>query len=422
VGQCAIEIGLPADNPAYRSEARKNMTERPADRRSTGTVWLASAVPSIGGIGLVMAVTWPAVNILYLALAIVLALASLTAAWLSVRADASAQRAADEREAALRRAEDDLVRQRADLDRLMQLCLGVMPRWSRHIETARFQAQEAIEELTREFSSIVGGLEQTLSTSQETTVGTGSSGLLSTLESSEKALLPVVGSLTEVMHAKGALLAEINQLAETTNELKKMAADVAGIASQTNLLALNAAIEAARAGEAGRGFAVVADEVRKLSNQSGETGRHISERVDKVSQAMISALAVANRSAAQDDEVVVSAESSIRGVLDHFKETAAGLQAASGTLQEQGHVIHDRIVALMVTLQFQDRMSQILNQVRQDMDRLLDRIKNDHDQLSGLDVEQWLRDMESSYATKEQFVNHAGGQATTADQSDITFF
>ena len=304
---------------------------------------------------------------------------------------------------------------------LDELCAKVFPVWGRHVETARGQTQEAIEQLTRSFSEIIGRLEASVKAS-ETAAGNacGSNadgGIVALLAASKQELGAIVGSLQMVVEAKNKMLANVSNLAGFSTELKAMVAEVVRIANQTNLLALNAAIEAARAGEAGRGFAVVADEVRKLATNSGDTAAQIRAKVDLVGRAMAETLHYANQCAEEDTRSIRGAEDTINGVVQRFTGVTDGLTESARVLQTESHGIRNEISNLLVSLQFQDRTSQILNQVTGDMATLRERIANG----AHFDSEAWLNQMQQTYATREQRVNH-GAEAATADASGITFF
>jgi methyl-accepting chemotaxis protein len=309
-----------------------------------------------------------------------------------------------------------------------KLCLEVFPIWSRQIETTRKQTETATTELANNFSRIVERLSQAFPTHSGSNNKQDNSSIEKTFAFAEKALNSVIASLQATQHDRAAILDEVRMLTTYTDELKKMASEVDAIAGQTNLLALNAAIEAARAGEAGRGFAVVADEVRKLSSLSSATGKNMTEKVNVINTAVNGAFAVAEKATKDDDGMMERAEKSIKEVLTSFGITVADLNDAKRAMQQEGQHIQQEIAEMLVSLQFQDRTSQILNQVNQSIDDLSLTINQVHSNqqngqaFTNKDVSHWLDKMENGYAMLEQRKNHGSGKVQQHVTEDITFF
>ncbi|GAB5606270.1 methyl-accepting chemotaxis protein [Sideroxyarcus sp. TK5] len=331
--------------------------------------------------------------------------------------------------AALRRQMDEeLVQERlkyvAGLD---EVCGEVLPVWSGQIEMARAQTEGAITDLSMRFAS----LSQRLSAAVDASGGEGGgqAGLVTLLKDSQTELNSIITSLRDALEVKRAMLGEVQALARFTGDLQKMAQDVADIAGQTNLLALNAAIEAARAGEVGRGFAVVADEVRKLSNLSGETGKKMSATVDTVNKAIASTLRVSEQYAQQDAEMVQNSEQTIAQVLRQFGDATSALSDSTETLRHESQAIGGEIANVLVDLQFQDRVSQMLMHVRNDMDKLDSHLREGGQARAAgnigapMDARAWLSELAQTYTMPEQHAAHGGGTpATAGNDSDITFF
>ena len=122
---------------------------------------------------------------------------------------------------------------------------------------------------------------------------------------------------TAVVEVDGAN-EKVQGLADAANKIGEVVALITDIADQTNLLALNATIEAARAGEAGKGFAVVASEVKNLANQTAKATEEISSQIGGI------------QGATQD---AVHAIGSIGGIINQMNEIASTIAAA---VEEQG--------------------------------------------------------------------------------------
>ena len=304
------------------------------------------------------------------------------------------------------------------------LWLRTLPVLSRQVETVRGQTEDAVSALTNQFSGLVEKLEQTVrSTDERIVIGN----LSQVLTQSKSQLEELVATLGAAQKSRDLVIRAVKDLTGYTNEISSMASDVAAFAAKTNLLALNAAIEAARAGDAGRGFAVVANEVRTLSGLSNETGHKMAEKAGAISAAIGAVVNVAEQSATNDSATIADAEDAIVEVIQRFNEVTKGFSESAQTLRGTSTQIRDEIELMLVSLQFQDRTSQILTHVKQDIEnlaQLVERRSEASDQgeaLSDVDVDTWLRKMELSYTTHEQRANHHGRRSAGAGNG-VTYF
>ncbi len=322
-------------------------------------------------------------------------------------------------------------KQESGIDGLDLLCQKVLPIWSSQVKMARVHTEESIADLAQRFDALSKRLDAAVTASQNTVEGDKDShgGIVELLQDSQLELGTITKALGASLTEKKKLLCSIEDLSGFTEQLSKMAWEVSSIASQTNLLALNAAIQAARAGDAGHGFSVVADEVRKLSRSSGDVGKKITETIDSVNEAIEGTLIISRKFARQDEQTLGNAERIIASVLRHFTRAAAGLSDSAELLRTENNAINHEISDVFVDLQFQDRVSQILTLVSDDLNKLeqhLNELNNEETSAGhsrSVNVEQWLEELTKTYTMEEQLAAHDGTKAEIkTHQTNITFF
>ena len=305
------------------------------------------------------------------------------------------------------------------------LCEQTLPLWSQQIHSARNHTEEAINAFSERFANLAGRIQQSLGNGPEREAGNRLVALLST---SQHELDMIIMALREALASKESLLKEVMELSNFTDQLQEMAQDVADIAKQTNLLALNAAIEAARAGESGRGFAVVADEVRKLSTMSGSTGQRIGETVSIVNTAIHKTLDISREYAKTDAITLNNASDVIKGVITRFHQSAGGIVSHNEAMRSQSEAVAQDIAEVLVSLQFQDRISQMLGHVSGDIDKLFEHIHTSNEQRRlghqppPLNIPRWLDELAQTYTMPEQHHIHRGEAPGKRNDSEITFF
>ncbi|MFU8789164.1 MAG: methyl-accepting chemotaxis protein [Methylobacter sp.] len=322
-------------------------------------------------------------------------------------------------------------KQEPRIEGLDSLCQKVLPIWSGQVTLARTHTEESIAELAERFDALSKRLDAAVIASQNTVGGDhdSSGGIVELLRDSQLELGSITQALGASLEEKEKLLHAIEGLSGFTEQLGKMASEVSSIAAQTNLLALNAAIQSARAGDAGRGFSVVADEVRKLSRSSGDVGKKITETIDAVSEAIEGTLLISKKFAKQDEQTLDNAEQIIASVLKRFSRAASGLSDSEELLRTENNAINGEIADVFVALQFQDRVSQILVLVCDDLNKLEQHLNELSDEQSdqgtphSINAEQWLEELAKTYTMEEQLTAHDGAKAEIkTQQTNITFF
>jgi len=311
----------------------------------------------------------------------------------------------------------------------VRLGQNLVPVWKNHIESSREQMEFAVNALAERFGGIVDKLDASVRmAAQETSKIEGDHTLVALFERSEQQLGALMTVQQSAMNSLQSMLTKVQDMDRFIVELHDMASDVARIAQQTNLLALNAAIEAACAGELGRGFAVVAKEFRILSNQSGETGKRIAEKVNIISAAITDTCAVVRASVVQEDGSLDVANSTIATVLTEFRSIIDSFAHASQLLKDESVGIQKEVNQALVQMQFQDRLSQIMTQVQKSMDRLPELLQEQEQRyaqgwpLQAIDAQYMLDEMKNSYVMADQHVIHEGGKVSQKNTTGIRYF
>lgn len=313
--------------------------------------------------------------------------------------------------------ESEVLQQQSSTQSFRLLGTNTMPIWAHQIDDCINTSTNEINELVQIFSNIVNDLYAIVNERS-------SSDELSLAQIHDK-LETVTSTLDKLVQMRTALQTEITELSSFTGKLEVMARDVGSIAEQTNLLALNAAIEAARAGEMGRGFAVVADEVRNLASRSGEISTSIISNVVSVNEQFHRMEENANKSSEIERSLIEGASQQIQDVANQHEQTQSERDAGIERLGELSSNITSDIENALVSMQFQDKVSRILDHVRNNLNELSEQVENNQD----LDIGGLLDKMSREYTTtSERDAHHkltgtdVSQNTEVADESEVTFF
>jgi methyl-accepting chemotaxis protein len=298
---------------------------------------------------------------------------------------------------------------------------AVAPVWTAQIESCRSQMETAISDVSNQFGGIVDDLDSVLASS--TAAVGGDQG--HAFDRGRDRLNGVVTTLDSTLALKHEALNELRSLMRLNEELKQMATEVGEIAGQTNLLALNASIEAARVGAAGAAFGVVAMEVRQLADRSREASERIATKVANVGGAITSVLTNAEANAENERSAVAMANTDVQTVLDDLQAVMEESRESSSRLETAAIGIRSEIANSLVSLQFQDRVTQVLEHLRDNIHRFPELVADSagESEPKPLDSTALLDELARDYTMAEEHQVHGSGSGTgkVAD-SEITFF
>lgn len=222
------------------------------------------------------------------------------------------------------------------------------------LESESAGQQEMLKGLVEELMSVASGNEQQTQTDdlQNSTIET------------KKIIEGYILMIQKMVNTNGQIDASFSEMNKHVESVVQLVDDVSQITSQTNLLALNAAIEAARAGEAGRGFAVVAEEVRNLSQRTQQFSDQIGEKVSAIETSINSVAGSVEEVAKTDMNEALEAQTSITDMWENMSSLNQSTTVQSQQIFDISSKIRDHVVAGVISLQFEDMISQLLAHTR----------------------------------------------------------
>lgn len=307
----------------------------------------------------------------------------------------------------------------SEIARLIQLYTVCVPVWVRQLETVRSEADTEVAQLARVFGEITGKLDRAIGPTRlvHSAGADAQEEILAALARNGRELETLVAALRLLQTSKQRIVEEIGAQAA---RLKENASDIRQIALHIRMVSLNATIEAARAGQAGKPFAVIITDMRELAVRTAEASELFSRHTERL-HAMVSA---AFQEQAQTDRKVVSiagAEELVNKVVASSEATMRQLTREIEAMEGERKDVREDISQVLVSLQFQDRVSQILSHVTSNLEEMQGHIRDG--QAAALDDREWLERMARDYSTHEEFDNHSGTRMTTVQpDAAVTFF
>ena len=119
----------------------------------------------------------------------------------------------------------------------------------------------------------------------------------------------------------------------------------------------------------------------------------------------------------------ISAQEKAEGVVSRAPGTIDTLKQDLDAVHKEREEISVAVKRGIIALQFQDRISQVLNSVVRDLEKLRQRVDTSGHLPDDFDVGAWLDELMRTYSMKEQFAVHQGdAPAAHVDDGDITMF
>lgn len=198
------------------------------------------------------------------------------------------------------------------------------------------------------------------------------------VESCGGTLIRVLNATEEAGEVSRRAIERIQQIDTVSQEVTGSLAHLDHIANGNRMLVLNARIEAAHAGIAGAGFAIVADEVGAQTQKSREVTAKVTERILDLRKLAGSAVEDLQYMTEQEHKRIAQSRREVDEALDDLRTVHDQLKTMLTEVMEESRLLANDVGSAVRGMQFQDRTSQRIAHVIEDLNimrtKLSDRI------------------------------------------------
>lgn len=255
--------------------------------------------------------------------------------------------------------------------------VGAINLLSRHIRETKSLIEISVENVCNSFDGTARlsqlNFERTtnfLGQQDERTLKDSGANLEVLIASSERVLHHLLDRLDGACEKSRSAIQRLNQIDERIGKITHQLEQINDITMANRILAVNARIQAAQLGEQGKGFGVVADELRTQASRSNEFSSSISTLIDQLRDAVALSKEDLLETASHDREAVEESKREVVRTHGDFRKfldrTHEFLTEAAADSEKVTSEIHGSVRGL----QFQDRASQRLDFIANELDRI----------------------------------------------------
>ena len=293
---------------------------------------------------------------------------------------------------------------------LERLLLSISPILSQHVMVSRESTEQEIISLASRFADMANALQQIVDSTDTTLEGRSHFYLDSVINSSHDLLQPVLASLRQHHQKKYGIKDELQQLSSDINSLSINATQVNNL--YLKLLSLKNTENQEPT------FAVI---LGSLASDVLEIDQQLSNKIYGIKTKVEVALSTSEISVQADNLTLSQTEANIDQILFHLNLASSHYHDNVKALRNNAEQIRVEIDEVLITLQFQDRVSQILSQVESNLLNLQKTIETIQQQGSNRDgnmlqVDAAVEHIEESYKSVNSL------HCPSDDSDDLTFF
>jgi len=317
---------------------------------------------------------------------------------------------------------------------LAELAEEVAGHWP-HLPALEANIREAIQQVEHSVSDVCGAFDGMVTRARESVASTSrligseqGSGIRALLEASRHSLVQLQQQIASSQQISAQAMEHMRQMDATAQLIVKALGEIDRISFGSSLVALNAKVEAARLGDQGGTFGVVADEIAAQARRSEEITRNVVEEMTELRAKVASASGSLNEMASLSVGTLEASRAELETALDDLTRTHGEMEATLAASAKGSQQLADEIARCVISLQFQDRVSQRLSHVA---DELAEMRKTVHVPLEYLakdtpvlgearrqEVEERLRSR-STMQAERALLGASSGSGQTTEENDM---
>jgi methyl-accepting chemotaxis protein len=297
-------------------------------------------------------------------------------------------------------------------------------RMSEQLKQTSSQIESSVVEVCSSFQGIAQRAKETVArtTGFLSQQGEGSSDTRSfegLIDNCSGTMVKILNVTEEAGEVSRRAIERIQQMDKASQLISASMLQLERIAVGNKVLALNARIEAARAGRYGAGFEVVANEVISQTERSQKVNAQVSGLITNLRALAVSTLEDLQQENDRDRQRVEQCKCEVNESLKDLQGAHGEMKTMMTEITDEGALLANDIGAAVRGLQFQDRTSQRIAHVVEDLETMKKKLTTRFGEASAVDVAS--DEGFSSYSMHEER-NIAGIHGVESAQGDVELF